>query len=103
MEPPHQQGIRILFHLNDILILSPLEETARLHARQVVEHFTLLGFATNWKKCAPFPGQQVVYLNIQLDSTSMTARLPAPHQGEILSALHHFHPHRHGLVSHVAA
>ena len=48
-----RQGKRILFYLDDLLILSNSEEAARRDIMLVINHLSFLGFAINWEKSSP--------------------------------------------------
>ena len=85
LEPLRRQGKRILFYLDDLLILSNSEETARRDTMLVINHLSFLGFAINWEKSSPLPSQQTVYLGLCLDSATMTAMLSPPRRDAILS------------------
>ena len=94
LEPLRRQGKRILFYLDDLLILSNSEETARRDTMLVINHLSFLGFAINWEKSSPLPSRQTVYLGLCLDSATMTAMLSPPRRDAILSALSRFHVRR---------
>ena len=53
LEPLRRQEKRILFYLDDLLILSNSEETARRDTMLVINHLSFLGFAINWEKSSP--------------------------------------------------
>ena len=76
--PLRRQGKRVLFYLDDLLILSNSEEAARRDTMTVINHLSFLGFAINWEKSFPLPGRQIVYLGLCLDSAAMTAMLSPP-------------------------
>ncbi|KAJ7986723.1 hypothetical protein DPEC_G00342850 [Dallia pectoralis] len=67
--------------------LSYAHEMAMSHTSQLVELFTQLGLAVNWKKSAPWPSQKVTYLGLFLDTDIMRARLSDGRTESILSAL----------------
>uniref|UniRef100_UPI003AAB97E8 uncharacterized protein n=1 Tax=Centroberyx gerrardi TaxID=166262 RepID=UPI003AAB97E8 len=87
LEPLRRRGLRILFYLDDLILMAPTEELAMSHTAQLVRHISLLGFAINWKKSSPTPSQQAVYLGIQLDSSIMRAKLTELRQDAIRAAL----------------
>ena len=88
--PLRRQGKRVLFYLDDLLILSNSEEAARRDTMTVINHLSFLGFAINWEKSFPLPGRQIVYLGLCLDSAAMTAMLSPPRLDTILLALSRF-------------
>ncbi|XP_059892735.1 uncharacterized protein LOC132446441 [Gadus macrocephalus] len=94
LEPLRRQGKRILFYLDDLLILSNSEETARRDTMLVINHLSFLGFAINWEKSSTLPSRQTVYLGLCLDSATMTVMLSPPRRDAILSALSRFHVRR---------
>ena len=69
------------------------------HTTQTVIHLTRLGFAVNWKKSAPWPSQQIVYLGLQLDTVTMRARISDPRRSALLLAIRRFYPN-HMLTAH---
>ncbi|KAF0039330.1 hypothetical protein F2P81_007565 [Scophthalmus maximus] len=75
LEPLRRRGIRVLFYLDDLVIMASSERSAALHTVELASHLTLLGFAINWRKSSPVPTQSIMYLGVYLDSSSMRARL----------------------------
>ncbi|KAJ7985696.1 hypothetical protein DPEC_G00343130 [Dallia pectoralis] len=65
---------------------------AMSHTRQLVEFFTQLGLAVNWRKSAPWPSQKATYLGLFLDTSVMRARLSDERAESILSALRRCRP-----------
>lgn len=47
VEPLRRKGIKVLFYLNDLIIMAPSWEEAALHTMEVVQHLLTLGFAIN--------------------------------------------------------
>ena len=61
LEPLRRQGKRILFYLDDLLILSNSEETARRDTMLVINHLSFLGFAIMGKELpAPQPADSLL-------------------------------------------
>ncbi|KAF0027618.1 hypothetical protein F2P81_020359 [Scophthalmus maximus] len=48
LEPLRRRGIRVMFYLDDLLVLASSEHSAALHTVELASHLTLLGFAINW-------------------------------------------------------
>ena len=86
LEPLHRMGMRVLFYLNDLLLLTRSREEAALQTARLVSHLASLGFTINWKKSSPLPSQLVIYLGVELNSVSMRARL-SQQTAEALTAL----------------
>ncbi|CAL8339831.1 unnamed protein product [Boreogadus saida] len=80
--------------MDDLLILSNSEATARRDTMLVINHLSFLGFAINWEKSSPLPSRQTVYLGLCIDSATMTAMLSPPLRDTILSALSRFRVRR---------
>ncbi|KAI3360259.1 hypothetical protein L3Q82_014572 [Scortum barcoo] len=86
LEPLRRTGMRVLFYLDDLLLLARSKEEAAMQTMTLVVHLSNLGFAINWKKSSPLPSQQVIYLGVELNSVSMRARL-SQQRAEALTAL----------------
>ncbi|XP_053289751.1 LOW QUALITY PROTEIN: uncharacterized protein LOC128450365 [Pleuronectes platessa] len=86
LEPLHRTGMRVLFYLDDLLLLARSREEAALQTKTLVCHLSSLGFTINWKKSSALPAQFVTYLGVELDSVSMRARL-SQQRSEALTAL----------------
>lgn len=101
LEPLRRQGIRLLAYLDDLLVLATSAELAitHTHTTQTVIHLTRLGFAVNWKKSAPWPSQQIVYLGLQIDTVTMRARISDSRRAALLLALRKFYPN-HMVTAH---
>ena len=86
LEPLRRTGMRVLFYLDDLLLLARSREEAALQTKTLVCHLSSLGFTINWKKSSALPAQFVTYLGVELDSVSMRARL-SQQRMEALTAL----------------
>ena len=53
--PPRRQGKRVLFYLDDLLILSDSEEAARRDTMTVINHLSFLGFCHQLGEELPAP------------------------------------------------
>ena len=69
-------GIRVVFYLDDILILHRDKDRLLIIFHQVLELLQNLGFTVKREKCSDFPTQQLIFLGALLDSTKMTVSLP---------------------------
>ncbi|XP_045907938.1 uncharacterized protein LOC123972468 [Micropterus dolomieu] len=77
LKPLRRSGIRVLFYLDDLIVMAASRKSSALHTMKLVEHLSCLGFAINWQKSSPLPCQSIIYLGVHLDSADMTARLEA--------------------------
>ena len=50
LRPLHQRGMRVLFYLDDLLLLARSEEEALVQTTELLAHLSKLGFTINWKK-----------------------------------------------------
>ena len=94
LEPLRRKGIRVLFYLDDLIVMSASREQAALHTTELVKHLSLLGFAINWKKSSPLPSQSLIYLGVCLDSSIMRAKLSSARLEALSSLLSHIAPRR---------
>ncbi|KAI3374153.1 hypothetical protein L3Q82_006016 [Scortum barcoo] len=92
LEPLRRTGMRVLFYLDDLLLLARSKEEAAVQTMTLVVHLSNLGFAINWKS-SPLPSQQVIYLGVELDSVSMRAQLSQQREGALTALLHLITPH----------
>ena len=69
-------GIRVVFYLDNILILHLDKDRLLIIFHQVMELLQNLGFTVKREKCSAFPTQQLIFLGALLDSTKMTVFLP---------------------------
>ena len=69
-------GIRLVFYLDDVLILASSRLKTEAHARQTVNLLERLGFTLNWDKSSLEPAQQFTYLGLCWDTRSMAVSLP---------------------------
>ena len=86
LQPLHRGGMRMLFYLDDLLLLARSREEVALQTVQLVSHLSKLGFLINWKKSCPLPSQSIIYLGVELNSARMRARL-SQQRVEALTAL----------------
>ncbi len=86
VETALRKGIRVLFYVDDLIVMASSRKSAALHTAVLVKHLSLLGFAINWEKSSPLPSQSIVYPGEHMSSLDMRARL-SPARLEALSAL----------------
>ncbi|KAK5887644.1 hypothetical protein CesoFtcFv8_016234 [Champsocephalus esox] len=67
--------MRVLFYLDDLLLLARSREEAALQTVQLVSHLSSLGFIINWEKSCPLPSHIIMYLGMEFNSARMRARL----------------------------
>ena len=70
-------GIRVVLYLDDMLVLSRCESTAKSHVQIAMNLLSSLGFIINMDKSVISPAQQLEFLGFRLDSCSMMISLPA--------------------------
>ncbi|KAK5932171.1 hypothetical protein CgunFtcFv8_003898 [Champsocephalus gunnari] len=73
LEPLRRGGMRVLFYLDDLLLLARSREEAALQTVQLVSHLSSLGFIINWEKSCPLPSQIIMYLGMEFNSARMRA------------------------------
>lgn len=75
LQPLHNHGMKVFFHLNDLIMMAKSQELAMFHMSQLILHLTKLGFAISWKKNRFLPHQRMEYLGAALDALSLWAAL----------------------------
>ncbi|XP_033980402.1 uncharacterized protein LOC117477766 [Trematomus bernacchii] len=94
LEPLHRGGMRVLFYLDDLLLLARSKKEAALQTVQLVSHLSSLGFIVNWKKSCPLPSQVIIYLGVELNSALMRARLSQQRVEKVTALLRRVTPRR---------
>ena len=69
-------GIRLIVHIDNILILSESREDAIEHTSAVTYLLECLGYVINREKLITIPTQEIEFLGITVDSTHLELRLP---------------------------
>ena len=70
------QGVRVVFYLDDVLLLAQTRRGAQENRRRTVHLLGKLGFSLNHEKSDFVPRQSFSYLGLQWDTRSMQVRLP---------------------------
>lgn len=71
-----QRGVRMIVHLDDILVLGSSPEEGKAHVELTIEMLSQLGFVINREKSQLEPTQKIQFLGFWIDSRSMTISLP---------------------------
>ena len=71
-----QMGVRIVYYLDDTLILARSPEEAIRHTALWALVLTELGFVINWEKSQLTPIQKSIFLGTEIDSIKMSLSLP---------------------------
>ncbi len=90
LAPLREVGVRILNYLDDWLILAQSREQLCGHRDLVLRHLSQLGLRVNWEKSKLSPAQRISFLDVELDSVSMSARLMEERAQSVLNCLSSF-------------
>ncbi len=88
--PLRLQGIRVLYYLDDWLILAHSRELVSRHRDIVLGHIHSLGLRMNAKKSVLLPSQRTVFLGVHLDSVQMQACLAPARIPDLTACLARF-------------
>ena len=69
-------GLRVIIHIDDILIIANTESLLRDHIMGVVYLLENLGFVLNYPKSQLIPTQEIEFLGFVVNSTTMELKLP---------------------------
>jgi len=72
----HQQGIRSVIYLDDLLLMAQRKDLLISHVAQTVHLLEQLGFLVNQEKSQLSPSQQATYLGFVINSQEMKLYLP---------------------------
>lgn len=81
-----QQGIRLIIYLDDILVLNQSKERLVEQLAVVSNLLVSLGFVLNQEKSQLTPAQELEFLGLLIDSTSLSLSLPRTKQESIISS-----------------
>ncbi|MEL7302020.1 MAG: reverse transcriptase domain-containing protein [Pseudomonadota bacterium] len=93
--PLRAMGIRLDTYLDDWLLSADSRHEAIEHTGMVVAHLARLGFILNHEKSSLVPSRRTTFLGVQLDSTTLQARLSPERIQTFRSCLAHFRPGTH--------
>ena len=71
-----QMGVRIIYYLDDTLLLARSREEAVRQTALWALILTELGFVINWEKSQLTPTQKTIFLGVEIDSLHMSFALP---------------------------
>lgn len=76
--PMREMGIRLIFYLDDLLILGNSLEQAREHGRLVARHLQALGFILNASKTTvDYPSKTQIFLGFTILSETLSVKVPS--------------------------
>jgi hypothetical protein len=78
--------MRVVFYLDDILLLADSKHLAVTHCLALKKQLILLGFRLNLKKSEFTPQRRFTYLGLVWDSSEMCVALPSDKKTEIRAA-----------------
>jgi hypothetical protein len=82
------RGMRVVFYLDDILLLAGSHQLASTHCLALKKQLILLGFRLNLKKSELIPQRRFTYLGLVWDSQEMCVALPQDKVDHIRSSAH---------------
>ena len=71
-----QRGIRLIVHLDDILLMAPSVDQVLQHAASTINLLEGLGFTVNYQKSILVPSQLMEFLSSLVNSINLTLSLP---------------------------
>jgi len=79
------RGIKVVFYIDDTLVIGKTAEQCSIHSQEVCEFLTPLGYKTNIAKSQLNPSKKITFLGFVIDSESMTLSLPGSKIEKIVS------------------
>ncbi|KAG1228920.1 hypothetical protein G6F35_002220 [Rhizopus arrhizus] len=76
IEPLRQQGIRLVYYLDDICVLGTTAEETKNHTQKVLSHLEKLDFLINFQKSVLTPMQQQEFLGFNFNTKTMQITVP---------------------------
>ena len=77
LTPLRAAGMRLVYYLDDILVLGRTQREAAEHCATLWNHLSTLGLTVNEKKSSAPPAQNVKFLGMEFDSCQMTVSVPS--------------------------
>jgi len=71
-----QKGIRLVYYVDDLVVLHQDRETALEHAQTVIDLFDELGFVISHTKTATVPAQEFEFLGLIFNTKTLTTHVP---------------------------
>jgi reverse transcriptase-like protein len=72
-----RRGVRMVFYLDDLLIFGKTQQETQQHTQITLQFLISLGFCINWEKSVLIPAQKIEYLELGVDSNTMSMFIPA--------------------------
>lgn len=76
IEPLRQEGIRLVYYLDDICLLGKSKEELTTTSQKVIAHLQKLGFIINMEKSVLIPSQMQEFLGFQFNTKKMKITVP---------------------------
>lgn len=87
IEPLRDEGIRMVYYLDDICLLAKSKHEMEMVTSRVVTHLTKLGFLINWQKSILEPSTMQDFLGFQFNTRTMKITVPQPKINNLLSRI----------------
>lgn len=87
IEPLRQEGIRLVYYLDDICLLSKTKEDLIKTTKKVITHLQSLGFIINEDKSMLTPSQIQEFLGFQFNTKKMKIAVPTPKITKLLQKI----------------
>lgn len=87
LTPLREQGMRLVFYLDDILIMARSRAEALEDTKKLIKHLGSLGLATNEKKCKLDPAHEMEFLGMTLNSARMSISIPKEKIRKVISEI----------------
>jgi hypothetical protein len=68
IEPLRKSGVRLVYYLDDLCLLSKTKSEAEKTSSMVVQHLEKLGFLINWSKSVLTPSNQQEFLGFEFNN-----------------------------------